>query len=115
MPLRSSTASTPVCTSADLIWLTVHVGCRCARSAAAPATCGAAMLVPETAAHPPETEERTPTPGAATSGLRRSDIVVGPTEEKSACTGVGGFPVIYTAPTVIARTEFSGDETEPAP
>ncbi len=44
------------------------------------------MLVPENSAQPPpETEDKTSTPGAATSGLRRSEIVVGPTDEKSAC------------------------------
>jgi hypothetical protein len=42
------------------------------------------MLVPETEAHPPGTEERTATPGAATSGFKRSESGDGPTEEKSA-------------------------------
>ena len=42
-------------------------------------------------------------PGAATSGLRRSEIVVGPTDENSACVRVVGLPPIATAPTAIAR------------
>src|SRR5205085_7483186 len=42
-PLR---IGAPVVTSADLICAGVHVGWRCFRSAAPPATCGAAMLVP---------------------------------------------------------------------
>ena len=47
------------------------------------------MLVPENSAQPPpETDESTSTPGAATSGLRRSEIVVGPTDEKSACVAL---------------------------
>ena len=72
------------------------------------------MLVPESAAQPPpETEESTSTPGAATSGLSRSEIVVGPTDENSACVRV--VWLISTAPTLIARAELAGDETEPAP
>ena len=48
--------------------------------------CGDAMLVPESSAQPPpETEDRTSTPGAETSGFRRSEMAVGPTDEKSAC------------------------------
>ena len=72
------------------------------------------MLVPENSAQPPPaTDERTPTPGAATSGFRRSEIVVGPTDEKSACSLF--VPVISTAPTAIARSELAGEDTEPAP
>ena len=58
---------------------------------------------------------RTSTPGAATSGFRRWDIVVGPTDENSAWVPLAGAPVISTAPTVIALREFAGDEMEPAP
>ena len=43
----------PVCSSADLICATVHVGCRSLSSAAAPATCGVAMLVPLSVPHGP--------------------------------------------------------------
>ena len=97
---RSSSESTPDCTSADLSCATVHAGWRWRRSAAAPATCGAAMLVPESSAQPPpETDESTSTPGAATSGLSRSEIVVGPTDENSACVLRVGLPPISTAPT----------------
>ena len=73
------------------------------------------MLVPESEDQPSGTEERTSTPGAATSGFRRWDIVVGPTDEKSAWVPFAGAPVISTAPTVIALREFAGDEMEPAP
>ena len=41
--------------------------------------------------------------------------MVGPTDENSACVRVAGFPPIATAPTAIARVEFAGDDTEPAP
>ena len=74
------------------------------------------MLVPESAAQPPpETDDSTSTPGAATSGLRRNEIVVGPTDEKSACVLLVGLPPMSTAPTVIARSELAGEDTEPAP
>ena len=44
------------------------------------------MLVPENADQPPPgTDESTSTPGAATSGFSLSEIVVGPTDENSAC------------------------------
>jgi hypothetical protein len=77
--------------------------------------CGEAMLVPEIDDQPPGTEEKMPTPGAATSGLKRSEMVVGPTEEKSAWTLRAADPPVSTAATVIARAEFAGDATVPAP
>ncbi len=108
--------SAPDWTSADFSWSTDHDGWRWRSSAAAPATCGDAMLVPESSAQPPpEIDDRTSTPGAATSGLRRREIVVGPTDENSAWVRVVGFPPIATAPTAIARAEFPGEDTEPAP
>src|SRR5581483_1726385 len=71
--------------SADLICSTVHVGWRCMRTAAAPATCGDAMLVP---LHDAQSvfgiDERTFTPGAVTSGFISSETGVGPLDEKSA-------------------------------
>ena len=63
----------------------------------------------------PGTDDSTSTPGAATSGLRRNEIVVGPTHENSACVLVTGLPLISTAPTLMARDELAGDDTEPAP
>ena len=63
----------------------------------------------------PRDDESTSTPGAATSGLSLSEIVVGPTDENSAWVRVVGLPPISTAPTAIARSELAGDETEPAP
>src|SRR5712691_523914 len=68
----STYAGSPVSISADLICATVQVGCCCLSSAAEPATCGDAMLVPLNAAQVPSrsgTEETTLTPGAATSGF----------------------------------------------
>ena len=72
------------------------------------------MLVPEIDVQPPGTDERTSTPGAATSGFMRSDIGDGPTDEKSAWTRPPSSPS-STAPTVIARAEFPGEPTDPAP
>src|SRR5579864_9184002 len=75
----------PVDSSADLISSTVHVGWRCMRTAAAPATCGDAMLVPLHADQlAAGIEERTFTPGAVTSGFISRETGVGPLEEKSA-------------------------------
>ncbi len=68
------------------------------------------MLVPDIASQPPGTEERIPTPGAATSGLRRSEIVVGPAEENPAT--VEGV-VSVTAATVIAPSALPGEVTDP--
>ena len=74
----------PVETSADLICATVQVGWRWRRSAATPATCGEAMLVPLSV--PNEAfgrDESTSLPGAVTSGLSRSDTGDGPAERTS--------------------------------
>ena len=74
------------------------------------------MLVPEKCAPAaPETDERTSTPGAATSGFSLNEMVVGPTDENSAWVRVVGLPPISTAATAIARSELAGDETDPAP
>ena len=54
------------------------------------------------------------TPGAATSGLSRSEIVVGPTDENSACARVAGLPPISTAATAIASLR-SWQVTRPSP
>ena len=69
--------------SADFTCPGVQPGCCWSRSAAAPATCGAAMLVPsKTANGAPansrSVEERICPPGAATSGLSRWSKFVGP-------------------------------------
>src|SRR4029453_10833097 len=47
-----NTSSVAVVISADLTIAGVHHGWSCSRSAAAPATCGVAMLVPETEPKP---------------------------------------------------------------
>ena len=111
-------AGSPVCISADLTCATVHVGCRCLRSAAAPATCGEAMLVPLNAAQVPSragTDETTLTPGAVTSGLSWSEYGVGPIDEKPArMSGAWPRPVVDAA-AVIASGALPGEPTEPLP
>src|SRR5581483_6268984 len=106
-------AGFPVRTGADFTWATVQSGCRCSRSAAAPATCGAAMLVPLNDAQVPScggTEEVMSTPGAATSGFIPSEIGVGPPLENDAIVSC-----FVTAAAVIAFGALPGDETLPAP
>ena len=70
------------------------------------------MLVPDETCHPPGSAERIEVPGATRSGLRRSEIGVGPAEEKPATAGAE--PDVL-APTVIARAELPGDIREPCP
>ena len=53
--------------------------------------------------------------GGVLDAVVPSHLVVGPTEENSACVRVVGFPPISTAPTLIALVELAGDATEPAP
>ena len=110
---------TPVVTSADLISDTVQSGCRCIRSAAAPATCGAARLVPLALSQSPSdagTDDRTPTPGAVTSGLNCSEYGVGPPEEKEAMrSGVGELCPPVDAATAIAFAALAGEVIEPLP
>src|SRR5919109_2055562 len=80
-----SNAGRAVRARAAFTWATLQVGWRCVSKAAAPATCGAAMLVPDRPCHVPSragTEERIPTPGAVTSGFNCSEIGVGPADEK---------------------------------
>src|SRR6185437_13223717 len=95
-PSRSTDTSWPdasftgsaVCTSADFSCATVQLGWRSFRIAAPPATCGLAMLVPPSCPHGPPwpggSDEVIATPGALTSGFRRSDTGAGPADEKSA-------------------------------
>src|SRR5690349_19239741 len=100
--------------SADLICATVHVGCACFNSAAAPATCGDAMLVPLSAAQSDlGSDESTFTPGAVTSGLSCSEYGVGPTEEKSAISSATLWRPLPDAAAVIASGASPGDPTVP--
>src|SRR5712691_4024644 len=114
LPPRASPATGfPVRTRADLTCATVQVGCRWSSSAAAPATCGAAMLVPFLDSHEPSragTDESTFTPGAVTSGFRASETGVGPAEEKYAI-----WPDLVAAATVIAPGAEPGEVTLPNP
>ena len=99
--------------SADLTCATVHVGCRWSRRAAAPAVCGAAMLVPSKNRHEPSragTDESTPTPGAVTSGFSRSETGAGPPDENSAIS-----PDLVAAAAVIAFGAEPGESIEPGP
>src|SRR5581483_7157635 len=121
-PSRSTETSRPaesrtgwaVWTSADLISATVQAGCRSFRSAAAPATCGLAMLVPPSCPHGPPCpdgrEEVIATPGALTSGLSWSETGVGPADEKSAIVSDA-----VVAATVIADGALAGELIEPNP
>ena len=116
--LLSAETGLPVRTSADFTWAGVQVGWRCRSSATAPATCGAAMLVPSQAAQSPSrrgSDERICTPGAATSGFSWRLIGVGPPEEKSA---IRSTPMPFPSPeaaTEIALGAVAGESTEPSP
>ena len=101
-----------VAVSAALTSAGLQLGWRWRRSATAPETWGAAMLVPDDRPQPPGCEERIDVPGATTSGFRRSEIGVGPADEKLA---MDGEAVDVVAPTVIAATALPGDPTEPRP
>src|SRR5207248_1591774 len=77
--------------------------------AAAPETAGAAMLVPLSVPKVPcSSDESTFTPGADTSGLNRSEIGVGPADEKSATV-----PAEFTAAALIAPAALAGDPMLP--
>ena len=103
----------PVRTSADFTCAGVQSGWRWRRSAAAPATCGAAMLVPLNDVQVPSrggTEDVMSTPGALTSGFSSSEIGVGPPLEKSATTSL-----LLTAAAAIAFVALAGEMMLPFP
>ncbi len=70
------------------------------------------MLVPDDRPQPAGWEDRMEVPGATTSGFSRSEIGVGPAEEKLA---MDGDAVEVVAPTVIAAAALPGEPTEPRP
>ena len=108
----------PVDSSADFTCAGVHVGWRSSRSAAAAATCGAAMLVPLQSWFDHwlwGSEERRSTPGAVTSGFSWSEIGVGPLDENPAITSAGPLSPSVDAATVIAFAAVPGEPTEPRP
>ncbi len=108
----------PVVSSADLICSTVHDGWRCFRTAAAPATCGDAMLVPLQSWSDQVlrgSDDRMSTPGPVTSGFICSEIGVGPPDEKSAITSAGPESPSLDAATLIACGAVAGDPTDPLP
>ena len=93
----SAHAGTAVETSADFTSCADQPGWSSSRSAAAPATCGADMLVPSKTANgePPvnsgSVEERIWPPGAETSGFSRCPNAVGPPDEKLVTTPLRPF------------------------
>ncbi|MGY3680215.1 hypothetical protein ACVWXU_003838 [Streptomyces sp. TE33382] len=109
--------------SAPFSSLYFQSGCCCLRSAAAPATCGVAIDVPEmlrypggfwptswSMAEPGAAAAVMSTPGAVTSGLMAPSPMRGPRLEKSASTSLSS-----TAPTVSAASALPGEPTVPAP
>ena len=77
------------------------------------------MLVPLNSSQVPSfagTDERTPTPGAVTSGFSCSEYGAGPPEEKEAIrSGVGApWPPVEAA-TEIALGAFAGEPIDPLP
>ncbi len=100
--------------------LAVQSGCCRASSAAAPATCGVAIEVPEAATYeasttwpivvPAARAATMSTPGAVTSGLTASSPGRGPRPEKSARESSRS-----TAPTVRAASAAAGDPIVPWP
>ncbi len=97
----------------------VQSGFRWARSAAAPATCGVAIDVPDSAVYPSATGSpmvpaecsaaTMPTPGAVTSGLIAPSIL-GPRLEKPAMPSVRSI-----APTVSAASALPGESIVRSP
>ena len=112
----SAHAGPAVETSADFTCCADHPGCRWTSSAAAPATCGVAMLVPSKTANcepanSGSVEERICPPGAATSGLSRCPKSVGPADEKLVTIPLRPFSMssasrpirTFARPPVVAR------------
>src|SRR4029453_540388 len=98
----SSCAGRAVDARADFVCATVQVGWRWPSKAAAPATGGAAMLLPQKPPHyPPRagTDAKMPARGAVTSGVRRSETGVGRDDENPASR-----PATDEAATAIARS-----------
>jgi hypothetical protein len=74
------------------------------------------MLVPsQTSQCPSGVEERTPSPGAVTSGLSRSEIGVGPADENGAMSSAGWPSPSLEAATAIAAGALAGEPIEPRP
>ena len=116
-PVRSGPfgSGEAVVTSAERSCAGVHVGCRLRSSATAPVTCGAAMLVPLSSDHEPSgVDERIDEPGAATSGLSRSESGVGPADENDEIEPAGSERPFETEATLIADAALAGEPTEPS-
>ena len=109
--LSPSSTGRAVVTSADFTCATVQLGWRCRSSAAAPATCGAAMLVPELPSKPPghrREDARRPAPRRPASGAARAGSARRRRSEASR-----GTLSSVTAATVIASAALPGDVSEP--
>src|SRR5262249_51420067 len=94
--------------SADFTCSGDQAGCCCSRSAAAPETCGADMLVPSrTMKLSPAAcftlEERMFSPGAATSGFSLWSKFVGPPEEQLVISPLRPVAISFGRPTAVAR------------
>ena len=112
----SGCTGSPVDTSADLICSTVQVGCRSLSTAAPPATCGLAILVPLSSVHWSfGKDESTSTPGAVTSGFNWSERGVGPVDENGAIASAGPSVPMVDAATAIACGAVAGELTPPMP
>ncbi len=113
-PVSRTSPGTALCaeeTRAALICWAVHSGRRCFSTAAAPATCGVAIDVPDMERYaseprPPADAAEIATPGAAISGLRVCEPVTGPRLEKFAVESSRS-----TAPTVSTPGAQPGEET----
>ncbi|CAM5256546.1 hypothetical protein SFIMM107S_01148 [Streptomyces griseus] len=113
-PVSRTSPGTALCaeeTRAALICWAVHSGWRCFTTAAAPATCGAAIDVPDMERYaceprPSAAAAEIATPGAAISGLRVCETIAGPRLEKFAVESSRS-----TAPTVSTPGAQPGEET----
>src|SRR5262245_39545672 len=95
---------------ADLIIIGLHVGCLLRNNAARPATCGAAIEVPDKASKSRpasltgDMPAMTSTPGAVMSGLSKSPLPTkaGPNDEKLAINGASTGDVSVTLMEAVA-------------
>ena len=112
----TTSAVAVVATSALLTCAGVQSGWRCRSRARRPATCGAAMLVPDESRPAARVRRRgSTTPGAETSGLRRSETGVGPADEKPAIDPAAGRRDRDRADRDRSAPSSPGDATEPRP
>ena len=95
-----------------------HAGCASTESAATPATCGAAIEVPDRIAAPlpePTAADEIDTPGAATSGPMALSPERGPAEVNDAYPRKPGFAMLAAASVTVAPEANSGPFDERTP